>query len=117
MVAAGLLTEAAALDVPQAHVITGWLGVDSQAGPATKTFRPPGPGVVLVCSDGLWNYAPTAGELASRALPQALADPLATARGLVQLALDSGGQDNVTVVLVPFPPLSSSKRPRGRTTE
>jgi serine/threonine protein phosphatase PrpC len=105
MVAAGLLSEAEALELPQAHVVTGWVGADSGGTtPHVARFEPPGPGVLLLCSDGLWNYQPEAAKLAELALPQALDDPLGAATELVKFALDSGGVDNVTVVLAPFPP-------------
>ena len=67
-------------------------------------FEPPGTGVLLLCSDGLWNYAPDAADLAARALPRALTDPLSAAADLVAFALSAGGHDNVTAVLAPFPP-------------
>jgi serine/threonine protein phosphatase PrpC len=104
MVAAGLLSEADALAWPQAHVVTGWVGADlSGAAPHVTRFEPPGPGALLLCSDGLWNYQPEAVKLAGQALPEALSDPLAAASALVGFALESGGMDNVTVVLAPFP--------------
>jgi serine/threonine protein phosphatase PrpC len=105
MVAAGLLDEAEALAVPQAHVVTRWVGADL-AGEAAHVvrFEPPGTGVLLLCSDGLWNYAPGAADLAARALPRALTDPLAAAADLVAFALGAGGHDNVTAVLAPFHP-------------
>jgi serine/threonine protein phosphatase PrpC len=65
---------------------------------------PPGPGVLLLCSDGLWNYRPGAAELAELAMPEAVTDPLGTAAALVTFALEAGGMDNITVVLAPFPP-------------
>ena len=103
MVARGA-SEAQALASPQAHVITRWLGADlPEPGPHVVRFEPPGPGVVLVCSDGLWNYRPEAAGLAELALPAALTDPLGAAAELVKFALDAGGMDNITVVLVPFP--------------
>ncbi|MBV9381581.1 MAG: protein phosphatase 2C domain-containing protein [Solirubrobacterales bacterium] len=105
MVASGLASEADAMASPQAHVITRWLGADlPEPRPHVERFRPPGPGVVLVCSDGLWNYRPEAAGLAELALPAALTDPLAAAGALVKFALDAGGTDNITVVLAPFPP-------------
>jgi serine/threonine protein phosphatase PrpC len=108
MVAAGLLSEADALELPQAHVVTGWVGPDlGGAAPHVTRFEPPGPGVLLLCSDGLWNYEPEAAKLAERALPEALTDPLAAAGALVEFALESGGVDNVTVVLAPFPPATT----------
>jgi serine/threonine protein phosphatase PrpC len=105
MIAAGLLSEADALALPQAHVVTGWVGADAAGtAPHVATFSPPGPGVLLLCSDGLWNYQPEAAKLAELALPGALSDPHGTAVALVRFALEAGGADNVTVVLAPFPP-------------
>ena len=105
MAAAGLLSEAEALASPQGHVVTRWIGADlSDPEPHVIRFEPPGPGVLLVCSDGLWNYQPEAAKLAELALPAALTDPLGAARTLVRFALDAGGSDNVTAVLAPYPP-------------
>jgi serine/threonine protein phosphatase PrpC len=110
MVAAGLLSEAEALKMPQAHVVTGWVGADSGgATPHVARFEPPGQGVLLLCSDGLWNYRPEAAKLAELALPLALTNPLGAASALVAFALESGGADNVTAVLAPFPPQASAR--------
>jgi serine/threonine protein phosphatase PrpC len=38
------------------------------------------------------------------AMPAALTRPLDAAADLAKFALDSGGLDNITVVIVPFPP-------------
>jgi serine/threonine protein phosphatase PrpC len=104
MVEAGLVSEAEALVLPQAHVVTQWLGADlPDARPHVARFEPPGPGVLLLCTDGLWNYQPDAAGLAGLALPAALTDPLDAAITLTKFALDAGGMDNVTVVLMPFP--------------
>lgn len=104
MVAQGALTRAEADSHPNAHAITAWLGSDAgEIEPHVRTFSPDGPGVILVCSDGLWNYYPEATDLA-RAAPCATTEPLAAARLLTGLALDAGGRDNITVVIVPFPP-------------
>jgi serine/threonine protein phosphatase PrpC len=105
MVAAGMLSRDNAMASPQAHVITRWLGANTaEPEPHVERFVPPGPGVVLVCSDGLWNYLPEAADLVKLALPTALTDPLGAARALVKFALDAGGTDNITAVLAPFPP-------------
>jgi serine/threonine protein phosphatase PrpC len=113
LVARGALGEAEAMASPQAHVITSWLGADlSEPEPHLSRFEPVGRGVVLVCSDGLWNYRSEAAGLAELALPAALSDPLGTAASLVKFALDAGGVDNITVVLIPFPPVSSATLPR-----
>ena len=106
MVETGLLSEADAMASPHAHVVTRWVGADAEdAAPHVTTFQPPGPGVLMLCSDGLWNYQPGASELASLALPRATTEPLAAAADLVRFALNAGGHDNVTVVLAPFPPV------------
>jgi serine/threonine protein phosphatase PrpC len=103
MVLAGLMTEDEAMNAPQAHVVTRWVGGDNrEAAPHVARFKPPGTGVLLLCSDGLWNYLPHAAELAGLALPEALTSPLAAALRLVQFALDAGGTDNITAVLAPF---------------
>ena len=61
IVAAGLATMDEAMASPQAHVITRWLGADlPDPEPHVEQFSPPGPGVLLLCSDGLWNYRPEA---------------------------------------------------------
>jgi serine/threonine protein phosphatase PrpC len=111
MVALGLMPEAEALTSPQAHVVTRWIGPDADAlVPHVTEFSPPGPGVLMLCSDGLWNYAPDAGTLAGLAMPGALADPRAAAAGLVEFALDAGGMDNITVALAPYPADVTSRR-------
>jgi serine/threonine protein phosphatase PrpC len=105
MAAAGLLPEADALTSAEVHTLTRWIGADlSDAAPHIVRFEPPGPGVVLLCSDGLWNYQPEAAKLGELALPGAFADPLGAARTLVSFALDEGGVDNVTAVLARYPP-------------
>ena len=67
MVAAGLMNEAEAYADERAHAITGWLGADAyELEPHTASFKPDRPGVVVVCTDGLWNYAEAAEEMAAR---------------------------------------------------
>jgi serine/threonine protein phosphatase PrpC len=87
----------------RSHVLTAWLGADADPiRPHIETFTPDGPGAVVVCSDGLWNHLPEPAQLAT-ATPAAI-PPIEAARALVRVALDGGGQDNITVALVPFPP-------------
>jgi serine/threonine protein phosphatase PrpC len=113
LVADGLATVEEAMASPQAHVITRWLGADlPEPEPHVTRFEPPGAGVVLLCSDGLWNYQPAATELAALALPAALTDPPAAAAALAQFALDAGGADNITTVVMPFPPAWPETSPR-----
>jgi len=104
LIAAGLASPQEAMASPQAHVITRWLGELPDPEPHVTRFQPPGPGLVLVCSDGLWNYRPEAAGIAALvALPEAITDPLAAAAALVKFAVDAGGVDNITVALIPFP--------------
>ncbi|MGW0930843.1 PP2C family protein-serine/threonine phosphatase [Streptomyces sp. NPDC002644] len=104
MVAAGLMSEAQAYADERAHAITGWLGADAyELEPHTASFKPDRPGVVVVCTDGLWNYAETAEQMAEVVPADAATRPLHSARVLVGHALDGGGHDNVTVAVVPFP--------------
>jgi serine/threonine protein phosphatase PrpC len=109
MIEAGLATEAAAMASPHAHVLTRWLGGDAadldrdpKRAPHVEQYAPPGGGTLLLCSDGLWNYLPEAGDLAELALPKALNDPLSAAIDLVQFAVDAGGADNITAILIPY---------------
>ncbi|MEU8899258.1 protein phosphatase 2C domain-containing protein [Nocardia sp. NPDC048505] len=92
-----------AMQHPRAHHLMRWLGADSGADPAAEScvgsFTTTGPGVLLLCSDGLWNYRPRAQELAAIATA---AERMPAARELVEFALRSGGRDNITVALAPI---------------
>jgi serine/threonine protein phosphatase PrpC len=113
LIADGEMTEAQAMASPQAHVITRWLGADVVTPqPHVERFTPPGRGVVLVCSDGLWNYQSDAAALAELALPEAFNDPSSAADALLKFALDAGGMDNITIVLVPVPFVRPAPLPR-----
>ncbi|WP_371529130.1 protein phosphatase 2C domain-containing protein [Streptomyces sp. NBC_01283] len=103
MVAAGLMNEAEAYADERAHAITGWLGADAyELEPHTASFKPDRAGVVVVCTDGLWNYAEAVEDMA-RAVPlDSAVRPLHSAQVLVGHALDGGGHDNVTVAILPF---------------
>ncbi|MGW2117723.1 PP2C family protein-serine/threonine phosphatase, partial [Streptomyces zhihengii] len=103
MVAAGLMNEAEAYADERAHAITGWLGADAyELDPHTQAFKPDRPGVVVVCTDGLWNYAEGADDMARVVPGDAALRPLHSAQMLVGHALDGGGHDNVTVAVLPF---------------
>jgi serine/threonine protein phosphatase PrpC len=105
-VTAGLMSAAQAGSDPRAHAITRWVGADApEDPPQVLTIRPTEPGRLVLCSDGLWNYAPNAGEIAALldALP-AGATALAAAHSLTDTALAEGGRDNITVAIVDIPP-------------
>jgi serine/threonine protein phosphatase PrpC len=105
-VAAGLLDAEEAAADPRAHEITRWLGPDlDDTTPQISAFSPDGPGRLLLCSDGLWNYAPAPANLLDllAQLPTA-ASALVVARALVEAALIRGGRDNITVVVIDIAP-------------
>lgn len=88
---------------PQAHAITRWLGVDApDHTPRTASLDLSGPGWVLVCSDGLWNYCSEPRDLAvlvEETIRGTGSDPLQLAGALVDWANAQGGKDNITVAL------------------
>jgi serine/threonine protein phosphatase PrpC len=89
---------------PQGHAITRWLGVDApDLVPHLTETTVTGPGWVLVCSDGLWNYASAPDEIVAQVVAagagQPTADPMALALALVAFANGRGGMDNITVAL------------------
>ncbi|MER6944994.1 protein phosphatase 2C domain-containing protein [Nonomuraea sp. NPDC000554] len=88
-----LLTED---DAAPTGEITSWLGADAgDVRPRVRVITPPAPGHLLVCSDGLWRY------LDGYTFPRS-GTPLDMAREMLRHALDSGGHDNVTIVLIPL---------------
>ena len=115
MIEAGGLDEAEALADRRAHAITRWLGHHGEPEPDVVSWRPAGPGLLLLCTDGLWNYLPGAEQLAdSLPPPEDGAGPLEIARLLTGLALEAGGRDNITVVAVPVP--APADGPHGEET-
>ena len=104
---------------PQAHAITRWLGIDApDHTPRTVSLDLNGPGWLLVCSDGLWNYCSEAQDLAALVAERARSagsEPLPLAGALVDWANAQGGQDNITVALArvgagsPGPSISSTQ--------
>jgi PPM family protein phosphatase len=89
---------------PRSLALLRWLGADAtDTAPHLRTFVPPGAGRLLLCSDGLSRYLPRPADLAAAA---STVEPLDAARLLTRRALDAGGQDNIAVALLPFPPPS-----------
>jgi serine/threonine protein phosphatase PrpC len=108
-IAKGLLTPEQAANSPFLHSITHWVGPAApDRPPRTLSLRPERPGRLLLCTDGLWNYAPGAGELAGLidALP-ADAAPAAVAHALADMANEHGGHDNITVAVIDIDPSGS----------
>ncbi|MDP1805072.1 MAG: protein phosphatase 2C domain-containing protein [Acidimicrobiales bacterium] len=87
-----------------AHVITRWLSKDADPEwrPRIVPFDVPGPGRLLLVSDGLWNYTLEPAHLVA-AMGDPSAERIDLARRLVTFANDAGGSDNITVVVVDLP--------------
>jgi serine/threonine protein phosphatase PrpC len=94
-------------DAGEHEVLTAWLGADAdEPAPHIRSYRPPGPGHLLLCTDGLWRYLPDAGslraQLAHRPRTSSVGGGLLEdAQSLVGYALDAGGHDNITALLIP----------------
>ena len=100
-IASGAMTPEEAYANPLAHTITRWLGRDADPTwtPRLSHFDAPSAGRLVLCSDGLWNYAeepPAIKEAAGGAAD----DPLAVAKRLVDFANSQGGHDNITVIVI-----------------
>jgi serine/threonine protein phosphatase PrpC len=97
MVREGSLSPEEAAVHPQRNIVTRVLGVHDDV-PVDVFAVDPYPGDrYLLCSDGLFNEVPEEG-IAS--VLRSVADPNQAAAELVHLAIDGGGRDNITVVLV-----------------
>lgn len=97
-VAVGLLEPEAAYADRRAHAITRWVAADGPPGPAhVVAHAADRPGVLLICSDGLWNHIPAAADLARLVDDDGLT---ATAAAMLEAALHDGGTDNTTLVVV-----------------
>ena len=95
----GTYTPTEAEASPYAHAIVRWLGADTADDgiPNLTTFTITGKGYLLLCTDGLWNYAPDPTDLYNLIQQSPAPDSLAIARYLIQYANQQGGQDNITV--------------------
>jgi protein phosphatase len=97
MVRQGELTPAEAAVHPHRHILTRALGIEASVEVDAWRFEPAEGDRVLLCSDGLTN------ELSEAEITEILSseqDPEAAAEELVRLAVDHGGSDNVTAVVV-----------------
>ena len=103
-IASGAMSRADAYAHPNAHVITRWLAKDADPAwrPTRVDFDVPGPGRLLLVSDGLWNYTIEPSTLVAAIGDEPLGR-LALARRLVTFANEAGGSDNITVVVVDLP--------------
>ncbi len=93
----GAITREQAKKHPQRHVITRALGTEPKMDSDYFSFRLSAGELLLLCSDGLSNLL-TDEELLEQS--QACAEPEELCRRLMDMALEKGAHDNVTVVVV-----------------
>ncbi len=101
LIDAGVITEAEAAVHPLRNVVTRSLGSSPAPTPDLWVF-PPHPGErFVICSDGLSN------ELSAEAILDVVSsadDPQEAAEALVHSAVEAGGRDNVTAIVVALDP-------------
>jgi PPM family protein phosphatase len=105
-IARGEVKDATEVQGALAHTITKCLGplevgdVPAEIEPDVRSRDLAGPGLVLLCTDGLWNYAPEPEDIARvmRVAPDET-NAVGMARLFINYALARGGQDNVSVAL------------------
>jgi serine/threonine protein phosphatase PrpC len=98
LVRSGDLTRDQAAEHPQKNLITRALGADEEVDVDTAILPIEAGDRILLCSDGLSDMVSEAGI--SEILADSPDDPERAARVLLSAALDAGGNDNITIVVV-----------------
>jgi PPM family protein phosphatase len=98
LVRSGDLTRDEAAEHPQKNLITRALGADDEVDVDTAIVPIEAGDRILLCSDGLSDMVSETGI--SEILAEYPDDPERAARVLLSAALDAGGNDNITVVVV-----------------
>lgn len=93
----GELTEVEVEHHPQRHVLTRALGTCQEIDVDTSSLRFGAGDVLLLCTDGLYGKI-TKEEMIE--ILQELDSPQRTAERLVAVALQAGGSDNITVIVI-----------------
>jgi PPM family protein phosphatase len=110
LVRSGDLTRDQAAEHPQKNLITRALGADEEVDVDTAILPVEAGDRILLCSDGLSDMVHEDGI--SLILAESPDDPEKAARGLLSAALDAGGNDNITVVVIDV-----KEQPEQRQTE
>lgn len=103
-------------DIADGGVMTRWAGSDYRPAPTVTTFAPNVPGLVVLATDGLWRYLPSAEALAATLSGRARIDPAEAARALADAARAAGGRDDLTTAVLragPAPLGPGAPRPLG----
>jgi PPM family protein phosphatase len=111
MVSEAHVTESEALRLPGSHALTRAVGggAGTLDPPDIATYSINEPGLLLLCSDGLWNYVPELAALydlvrAQITIPPTSGSLLPLAQRLVEYACTQGGADNISVALTTICP-------------
>jgi serine/threonine protein phosphatase PrpC len=110
MVSEAHVTESEALLLPGSHALTRAVGgAGTLDPPDIATYSINEPGLLLLCSDGLWNYVPEPAALYDLVRSQITIPPksgslLLLAQRLVEYACTQGGADNISVALTTIVP-------------
>lgn len=122
LVRSGDLTRAQAAEHPQKNLITRALGADEDIEVDTMILPIEAGDRFLLCSDGLSDMVSE--DRISEILAEPSKDPEGPSRQLLSEALEAGGSDNITIVLVdvkkqeePPPPPRKPSPPRAKSGE
>jgi serine/threonine protein phosphatase PrpC len=104
LVKRGALTPEQAADHPQSNILSRAMGVQADVPVQTWTFDYDPGDTFFLCSDGIYNYFPDNVGLGARMGHDDLALGLS---GIIDTALNRGGHDNCTGIIVRVPPEAS----------
>lgn len=96
----GLIDAATALTHPERHILTNGLGLDIEVKPELTSTPVTQQDLIVLCSDGLTKMLENA-AIAS-VLSRANGNPHRACHDLIEQALNRGGIDNVTVIVVAY---------------
>ncbi|HEY4693682.1 MAG TPA: protein phosphatase 2C domain-containing protein [Bellilinea sp.] len=99
LVELGQITEEEALIHPNRNVLYRALGQPEPFKPDIQTFEMPHPGFLMICSDGLWG---TVDDAKMMRIVSDAKNPSEACSKLVEAANETGGPDNISVVLVEY---------------
>lgn len=99
LVELGQITEEEALIHPNRNVLYRAIGQPEPFKPDIQTFQMPHPGYLMICSDGLWG---TVDDAKMMRIVMDAKNPSEACSTLVEAANETGGPDNISVVLVEY---------------
>jgi protein phosphatase len=112
LVRSGDLTRAQAAEHPQKNLITRALGADEEVDVDTVVLPVEAGDRVFLCTDGLSDMVPE--TKISEIVLEFPDDPEKASRSLLSAALDAGGNDNITVVVVDVREQAEREEPAAR---